>query len=427
MHRRHELPAAPPASPSPVDVAATSPVDPQIQRLLDQARVHLGMELAWVSRLTGEHQRLDVLSGNSAAMGGLSVGDHLPQAESFCVRVLAGALPPVITDARRHPVTRDLEVTTQLSIGAYASAPLHDSSGHVAGMLCCLSRTPDTSLDEGTTRYLGLIAALISDHLQRLPDPGQGTLEADVRALLAPGAVQPVFQPVVQLSNGCARGYEALARFTVSPFSGPDTAFSAATRVGLGVQLEQHAARAALQQLQYLRAGETMCVNLSAEALTDIGVQDMILEHAARSEHGGQLIGVEITEHTPIGDYTALVAATGRLRASGVRLVVDDAGAGYASFRHILQLRPDVIKMDISLVRDVDTDPIRQALTRSLVTFAADSGAHLVAEGIERDAERRTMRELGVGFVQGYLYGRPGPLPAQLWHPRTATTHLPTC
>jgi len=108
-----------------------------------------------------------------------------------------------------------------------------------------------------------------------------------------------------------------------------------------------------------------------------------------------------------------LIAATERLRAAGAQIAVDDAGAGYASFRHILKLRPAMIKLDLEIVRDVDSDPVRRALTRSLVSFAAEADAVLVAEGIETEAELTVLRRLGVGFGQGYLLARPGPLPAR--------------
>jgi EAL domain-containing protein (putative c-di-GMP-specific phosphodiesterase class I) len=98
------------------------------------------------------------------------------------------------------------------------------------------------------------------------------------------------------------------------------------------------------------------------------------------------------------------------LRAAGVLLAVDDAGAGYASLRHVLRLRPDVIKLDIALVTGVHTDLARQALVAAMVGFAAATGARLVAEGVEEAAEATALRELGVMFAQGHLYGRPAPL-----------------
>nr|WP_243737746.1 EAL domain-containing protein [Blastococcus xanthinilyticus] len=108
-------------------------------------------------------------------------------------------------------------------------------------------------------------------------------------------------------------------------------------------------------------------------------------------------------------DYPAVLAVTSRLRASGITVSVDDAGAGYASLRHILRLSPDVIKLDIGLVMGLHTDPARQALTSAMVAFAAETGARLVAEGVEDAAERDALLARGVRYGQGYLFGRPRP------------------
>jgi EAL domain-containing protein (putative c-di-GMP-specific phosphodiesterase class I) len=124
----------------------------------------------------------------------------------------------------------------------------------------------------------------------------------------------------------------------------------------------------------------------------------------------GRLV-IELTEHTAIQDYGPLLAALARLRASGARLAVDDAGAGFASLRHILRLAPDIIKLDITLTRDIDADPVKRALASSLVTFAREIDASITAEGVETAGELGALRELGIGSAQGYYLARPGPLP----------------
>lgn len=97
-----------------------------------------------------------------------------------------------------------------------------------------------------------------------------------------------------------------------------------------------------------------------------------------------------------------------------MRLAVDDAGGGYASLRHVVQLAPDLIEVDIGLVRSIDRDPARRALVSLLAHFASETSAQLVAEGIEEPAELETLRSLRVTFGQGYLRGRPSPLPSAL-------------
>ena len=125
----------------------------------------------------------------------------------------------------------------------------------------------------------------------------------------------------------------------------------------------------------------------------------------------GSRLALELTEHAPVADYAALEAALAGLRARGVQLMIDDAGAGFASLRHVLGLHPDAIKLDLSLTRDIDSDPVRRALAASLVAFAREIGTTIVAEGIETRAELEALRALGVTHAQGYYLARPGPCP----------------
>jgi EAL domain-containing protein (putative c-di-GMP-specific phosphodiesterase class I) len=379
----------------------------EVQRLLELARRHLGMELAWMSEFNGGQQVVTAVSGDAAAMN-VRPDQGTPLEGSYCIRVLAGALPSAITDARRHLVTRDLPVTHDLSIGSYVGAPWLNASGEVAGMLCVLSRTANPGLDEQSARFLALLADLIGDQMR---SPAARDRHATrqttdrIRGILIDQDVEMVFQPVVRLHDGATLAYEALARFQHAGFDSPAHAFAAATRAGLGPQLEWCAARRALARLDDMPAGTWLGVNLSAEALLTPETQNLLHQYAGRN------IGVELTEHTPVADYQALTAVTDQLRREGIQIVVDDAGAGFASLNHILQLHPDVIKLDIALTRGIDVDPVRQALTRSLVAFAHDIDAHLIAEGIETSGEHTTLQHLGVRLGQGYLMARPGALP----------------
>ena len=119
---------------------------------------------------------------------------------------------------------------------------------------------------------------------------------------------------------------------------------------------------------------------------------------------------LEITEHEVIEDYDDLAATLTPLRRRGVRVAVDDAGAGFASLRHILSLAPDLIKLDISLVQGIATDTGRQALAYALRTFADNTHASIVAEGIETADELDCLRGLGIGFGQGFHLARPAPM-----------------
>ncbi|AGZ41103.1 sensor domain-containing phosphodiesterase [Actinoplanes friuliensis] len=395
----HELEAAS-WQPGPADLG-------EIERLLNLARIHLSVEVAWVSAFTADQQTICVATGEVEAMD-IPVGQGTELPDSYCTRVLAGALPAVISDARRHPITRDLAVTRDLHLGSYIGVPWRGPDGIPAGMVCCVSRHPDPTLGEHTVRYLALIADLISDHMDSPFAQQRHAMEKNrrsVQAVLDSRAVRMVFQPIVRLHDHHTVGFEALARFEPSMFTGPDTAFAAASHGGLGVSLELLALRQALHRLRDLPLGTWLAVNLSAEALLDPEVRDLLLAHA------GADLNVEVTEHTQVTDYDLLIDALGSLRRAGIQLSVDDAGAGYSSLQHILRLRPDLIKLDINLVRDIDTDPVKAALAHSLNDFAHQIGARLIAEGIETAAEHAHLRGIGVAYGQGYHLARPAVLP----------------
>lgn len=116
---------------------------------------------------------------------------------------------------------------------------------------------------------------------------------------------------------------------------------------------------------------------------------------------------IELTEHEPVADYGALRARLERNRSAGLRLAIGDVGAGYASFRHILDLSPDLIKLDIALTRNIDSDIARQTLARAITMFGRKMGCEVVAEGVETVQELETLRDIGATKVQGFLLGRP--------------------
>lgn len=215
-----------------------------------------------------------------------------------------------------------------------------------------------------------------------------------------------VFQPIYALDDGRLLAVEALARFHGQPPAPPDVWFAHAAQVGLGCELELAAIEAALAGSTGLPGGIGLSVNCSPQLLIDQRLIDL-LDH-----HPGRPLIVEVTEHELIDDYLQLDGALAALRLRGVELAVDDAGAGFASLRHIVRLAPDYIKLDRSLTQDLHHDPIRRPLADCLIQFAHRIGSRIVAEGIETPADLATWRELGAHAAQGFLLGRPGALPA---------------
>lgn len=226
-----------------------------------------------------------------------------------------------------------------------------------------------------------------------------------VARVLADRAFHPVFQPVYALADGRLIAVEALTRFDAEPARSPDRWFAAAERAGLGRDLEIAAIEAALAATRDLPDDVVLSVNASPATLGDARLLDLVRAHPRR-----QMV-VEITEHAVVEDYHLLRGTVGQLRELGVRIAVDDAGAGIASLRHIVQLGPETIKLDISLTQGVGSSPLRRALASSLIEFAQHTGAQLVVEGIEEEADLTTWTAMGAHAAQGYLVGRPGGLP----------------
>jgi EAL domain-containing protein (putative c-di-GMP-specific phosphodiesterase class I)/DNA-binding NarL/FixJ family response regulator len=228
------------------------------------------------------------------------------------------------------------------------------------------------------------------------------------RALDDEDSFSMVFQPVFSLSGGIV-GAEALARFRGPPRRGPERWFAEADAVDLRRELELATMKAALSAMPDLPPRIYLSVNASPKTLLSAGFRKLLQENADPAR-----VVIEVTEHARIDDYERLNAAFDRVRKLGVRLAVDDAGAGFASLRHILRLSPDFIKLDRTLISGIESDRSRQALAAGLISFAERIDATIIAEGIEQTAEVDMLTSLGVGDGQGFLLARPGPLPLPL-------------
>jgi EAL domain-containing protein (putative c-di-GMP-specific phosphodiesterase class I)/AmiR/NasT family two-component response regulator len=227
-----------------------------------------------------------------------------------------------------------------------------------------------------------------------------------VRTALESKTIRPVFQPVVDLRSFATVGHEALSRFPDPALGGPDRWFADAFTVGLGVDLEWLAATLGLDYLNAAPSEFFLAINMSPATVLHV-----IDNELCRDDLCPRIV-IELTEHVPVEDYGALHRALGKMRAAGARLSADDLGAGYAGFRHLIRLRPDIIKLDISLVAGIHRNREQQALARALLAFATEVGAQVIAEGIEEADELSALQDLGVMLGQGYLLGRPVPLTA---------------
>lgn len=218
-----------------------------------------------------------------------------------------------------------------------------------------------------------------------------------IENVLAGRAFGPVFQPVVELSSGATVGYEALTRFADS--TAPDVRFAEAATLGLGIELERVTLAAAVDAADSLPRAGWLSLNASPALVLEEATLSATLALCARQ------VVIELTERDPIEDYAAIARSLGALE--GTVLAVDDAGAGYASLRHILTLHPAYIKLDMTWVRDLDGDTARQAIVAGVNHFARLTECRVIAEGIESEEEAATLRRLGVELGQGYLFGGP--------------------
>ena len=230
-------------------------------------------------------------------------------------------------------------------------------------------------------------------------------IAARVRGVIEGSALGIVFQPIVGIQGQGVIGVEALARFDCEPRQSPDVWFMDAVTAGLGTELDLAAAAASLEMLARIPPDLDLFLNVLPDTLFSSGFEELA------SSMPGDRVVLELTEHAPVNDYDRLAAAIDELHAEGYRIAVDDVGAGYSSFRHLLTVHPDVLKIDISLCRSIDSDRARQVIGATITSLGRELEATVVAEGIETPAELTTVRELGVDSAQGFYLASPAPVP----------------
>ena len=295
--------------------------------------------------------------------------------------------------------------------------PVRLSDGTLYGTFCAAGLTSDKGLtkrDQSLMEVLAHAAAVIIE-----PDVRDRARHAEIAGRLAPilatGGPTVVLQPIVDLATGQRIGAEALSRFPIEWGKPPDICFEEAHSIGEGDRLELLALRRAAEYLDEVSGYVAM--NVSPGTLLTPECTELLTEFSL------DRVLLELSEHDQVADYGALMAVLDPLRARGMRLAIDDVGAGFSSLRHIILTAPDVIKLDRSIVDGVSSDPVLRSLVRSLVDFAEGCEARVVAEGIETAADGDVLCSLGVDSGQGWFYGRPGPaadLPAAATRPVSA-------
>ena len=338
---------------------------------------------------------------------GVQRGGTLPidRAHYIMARVRDGPWVEVV-ESRRPDESMNAFWSANLELAA--GAPIFAGNRRVGVLITGYGRLHGTHRPVGQAR---LLAATI-DYANILSVTAGSAIahhgsiagtRARIQEVIAERRFKPVFQPIVDISTGGRIiSYEALTRFDDG--TPPEVRFGEAVEHGLGPELEAAAIEVALAAARSLPPGIPVSLNASPALVLDREEMIRLLDQSDRA------MILEITEHARIEDYAAIRDAV-QSYGGRVSLAVDDAGAGYASLRHILELRPAFVKLDISIVRGIEIDPVRQALVSGLVFFAVKTGCELIAEGIETTAESDVLADLGIFLGQGYLLGRPAPVP----------------
>lgn len=390
--------------PAPINPPALNPGE-TVNRALQAVRSHLGMEVAYVSEFVDDRsvfREVDAPGLEHLA----KAGDSYALDDVYCRHILEGRLPELIPDTAAEPVAAAMPITHAVPIGAHMSVPIRLPDGRAYGMFCCLSPNTNSSLNERDLQVMKAFADIAAFEISRDLEQ-KGVVEAkaaQIRQVVEEDRLSTLYQPIWHLETGRPIGLESLSRISVEPFRSPDQWFTEAVEVGLGEWFELSAMQMAASACPHLPPDVYLALNTSP----DVVLGDRF--GSVMEQLPLQQIVLEVTEHAPVRDYGKLLEALQPLRDRGLRLAVDDAGAGYSSLQHILHLQPDLIKLDMGLTRDIDTDRARHALAAALIGFARDTNCRIIAEGVETASELDALRGLGVQKAQGYFLGRPMPL-----------------
>ncbi len=375
----------------------------QIAELLSTARESLQLSVAFLSRLDGTTQHLEVVEGTKPAGLLFPEGWKVKQETSFCQGMLDGKLPSVMPDVTDFPEAMRRPASKIPRIRSFVTVPVRLSDGTLYGTFCAAGLRSDKELskrDESLMKLLAGAAAVILEPEVREKGRVDEVL-ARLQPIITQGGPVVVLQPIVELATGLRVGAEALSRFPAEWAAAPDVCFAEAHSVGLGHILELQALERAAHHLAGVGGYVTM--NVSPATLLTPECRTFL----ARLPH--DRVVLELSEHDQVEDYDAIREILDPLRAAGLRLAIDDVGAGFSSLKHIVLTMPDVLKLDRSLVTGLARDPVRQTLVRSLTDFGHGSDAVMVAEGVETADDAAMLLTLGVDYGQGWYHGRPGP------------------
>jgi len=373
--------------------------DQKVAELLRIAKKSLGLSMTFLSRLDGETQHLEVVESTIPLFHD---GQTQPQATSLCQAILDGKLPSVIPNIAKIPEAKRLPAARFPRLRSYVSVPVSLSDGTLYGTFCAAGFTADNELSKRDRALLEVLASATATIIE--PGIRERERVAAIRERVQPvidaGGPTIVLQPIVALADGARVGVEALSRFPKEWGMAPDEVFAETASIGMGVEFEILAVRCTLASLPHFSG--YLSVNFSPATLLHHHCISLLEESPL------ERIVLEFTEHDRVENYEELATALAPLRARGMRLAIDDVGAGFSSLRHIMLTSPDIIKLDRSIVAGVSTDQVQHTLVQALVNFGHEAGASMVAEGVETKDDAATLRDTGVDYAQGWYFARPG-------------------
>ena len=386
--------------PLPLKLATTGQPSDTVDIILETVRTHFDMQVAYLSEIV-EGQSVFRAVSAPGLEGLVSPGMATPLSEVYCQHILDGRLPNLMADTSEYPFAVAMPITENLPIGAHMSLPIYREDGSVYGMFCCLRTTPHPDLTERDLSVMETFAELAAGQING--DLRQRAEFSDINARLdcALGAdgFNIVLQPIVDLATLKLIKVEALSRFPGTRT--PDLWYRDARLVSRQVELEIASIEKSLALLDRLPGNIAIGVNASPQTIASGALLEAI------GKVSPERLVVELTEHDVAEDFDELAVALEALRRAGIRIAADDVGAGFSGLIALLRMQPDILKLDIELVRGIDHNLAKQALVLGMVDFAGKTGAVTIAEGVETDEEYATLRRLKVDYGQGYLFAKP--------------------
>lgn len=243
----------------------------------------------------------------------------------------------------------------------------------------------------------------------------KGRRVTELKEIIGRGQIHIVFQPIVNFRSRSVLGYEALSRGPLgSDLEKPDTLFALAKEAGLLFDLGRLCREKAILAAKGMDPGQILFLNINPQVISDLGCGGKRMFNQSRLNVADTVL--EITERTAIKDFKRFRDALDQLKTLGLRIAVDDTGSGYSSLQSIAEFKPEFIKFDISIIKNIDKDKVKRSLVETLLKFSQGTASLAIAEGIEREEEYRVLTEMGVEYGQGYLFAHPGkPFPVPVF------------